>query len=385
MPRGRGAGAGSLCAAMRAARNDASKSDERGAAALARARADTKPDATTTPRVAPDASPATRTDPSPRAAAVAAPPDVLVLGAGVIGLTTALVLRERGLVVEVWHRDDAAATVSAVAGAIWYPFLAEPRARVLAWSAATFRRLEALARDPASGVHMQPVVEVFATDAPDLWWAPAAGPIERVPAAAVPAPYRAAIRHVVPVCATPTHLPWLAATLRARGGTLRRRVVQSLDEALAAAPRVVNCTGLGARELCGDRELRAVRGQVVVVDRIAGVDARIDDTAAQPFYVIPRGDELVLGGTAQDGDERLAPDPADTRAILDGLAAAIPALRLAVVRRERVGLRPYRSTVRLEREDVGPGRRLVHNYGHGGSGYTLAWGCADEAARLLLD
>ncbi|MFT4843774.1 MAG: D-amino-acid oxidase, partial [Candidatus Azotimanducaceae bacterium] len=45
--------------------------------------------------------------------------------------------------------------------------------------------------------------------------------------------------------------------------------------------------------------------------------------------------------------------------------------------------RPYRSTVRLEEESRSDGRRLIHNYGHGGSGYTLAWGCAEDVALLL--
>lgn len=311
-------------------------------------------------------------------------PDVVVVGGGVIGLVTACVLRDRGFTVEVWSKDAPEETVSAVAGAIWYPFLAEPRERVLAWSAATFEQLAQLARVRGSGVQMQRVTEVFDTMAPDLWWAPAVGRIERLPLAEVPPPYRAAIALEVPVCAPPVHLPWLVARLRQRGVAFVRCEVRSLDEALARASRVVNCTGLGARELCGDDAMQAVRGQVLVADRVPGLEAWLDGTAAQPFYVIPRGDEIVLGGTSQAGDERRLPDAQDSASILDGLAARVPALAGAgvVVRRVRVGLRPYRRTVRLEAESR-RGGRLVHNYGHGGSGYTLAWGCAAEVARLL--
>ncbi|HMC79917.1 MAG TPA: FAD-dependent oxidoreductase, partial [Acidimicrobiia bacterium] len=47
----------------------------------------------------------------------------------------------------------------------------------------------------------------------------------------------------------------------------------------------------------------------------------------------------------------------------------------------RVGLRPFRrDSVRLERE---PGARVIHNYGHGGSGVTLSWGCAEEVSALV--
>jgi D-amino-acid oxidase len=310
---------------------------------------------------------------------------VLVIGSGVVGLTAAFVLRERGHDVAVWSRDDPADTVSAVAGAIWYPFLAEPRARVLGWARATFRRLQALARDPASGVDMQPVVEVFATPAPDLWWADAAGPIVRLPAAAVAPPHRAAIATEVPVCDVSVHLPWLVALLRSRGVGIERRHVRSFDEAFAAADAVVNCTGLGARDLCGDQTLVPVRGQVVVVaGRIAG-PARIDDSGERPLYVIPRRDDTVLGGTAQHGDWSRAVDDDDSRAIVAAASAAVPEVAGRAVRAVRVGLRPFRPTVRLERERQRNGRILVHDYGHGGSGYTLGFGCAEEVADLLAD
>lgn len=308
---------------------------------------------------------------------------VVVIGGGVVGLTAAFVLRERGHEVAIWSRDDPGDTVSAVAGAIWYPFLAEPRARVLGWAHATFRRLQALACDRASGVQMQPVVEVFAAPDPDLWWADAAGPIVRLPADEVPPPHRAAIATEVPVCDVSVHLPWLVATLRSRGVGIERRHVRSFDEAFAAADAVVHCTGLGARELCGDQTLVPVRGQVVVVDgRIAG-PARIDDSGKRPLYVIPRRDDTVLGGTAQHGDWSLAVDDADSEAIFAAASNAVPELAGRAVRAVRVGLRPFRPTVRLVLERRSDGRRLVHDYGHGGSGYTLGFGCAEEVADLL--
>lgn len=309
--------------------------------------------------------------------------DVVVVGAGVVGLAAALQLRERGFAVEVVAAHGPMQGVSGVAGAIWYPFLAEPRERVLGWSRRTFARLSALAADPASGVVLQPVVELFTGPAATPWWAEAAGPIAWLPPSAVPPPYRAALRVEVPVCDVPRHLPWLLHTAGARGVRFTWTRLASLDEAFTRAPAVVNCTGLAAAALCGDAELKPVRGQVLTVARVPGVGALIDDSEPQPFYVIPRGDELVLGGTAQAGDDRLEVDPADTAAILAGIARRVPALRDPQLRAVRVGLRPWRRTVRLERIDLAGGRRLVHDYGHGGSGFTLAWGCAEEVAALL--
>ena len=52
---------------------------------------------------------------------------------------------------------------------------------------------------------------------------------------------------------------------------------------------------------------------------------------------------------------------------------------------EAVGLRPGRKEVRLELEMAGPSCPIVHNYGHGGGGFTVAWGCANEVARIVQD
>jgi D-amino-acid oxidase len=50
---------------------------------------------------------------------------------------------------------------------------------------------------------------------------------------------------------------------------------------------------------------------------------------------------------------------------------------------ERVGLRPFRrSGVRVERAQLRDGRPLIHDYGHGGSGFTLSWGCAQTVAAI---
>jgi D-amino-acid oxidase len=126
-----------------------------------------------------------------------------------------------------------------------------------------------------------------------------------------------------------------------------------------------------------------VRGQIVVVEPVPLPHALMDDTTDRPVYALPRRHDLVLGGTAQRGDTRTLPDAADTAVILASLQRHLPALRGARVRAVRVGLRPWRRTVRLELERLPGDRRLVHDYGHGGSGYTLSWGCAAEVAGLL--
>jgi D-amino-acid oxidase len=292
----------------------------------------------------------------------------VVVGAGVVGLTTAVRLREAGIDAHVVARDDPLDTTSAVAAALWYPYRALPAERVTAWSAATYEALAALAGAAGTGVRMLAGTERLAPDAPDPWWRDAVPSLERT---------REGLRFVAPAVDMSLHLPWLAGRLRALGGTVERREVASLDELEADA--VVNCAGLGARELAGDDALVAVRGQVL---RVAAPDVRewlLDQSDPRRLvYVVPRVNDVVLGGTADEGAEDVRPDPATTEAIRARCAALIPALRAAPVVDVAVGLRPARPAVRLEAEG-----RVVHCYGHGGAGVTLAWGCAGEVATLL--
>ena len=292
----------------------------------------------------------------------------VVVGAGVVGLTAAVRLREAGIDANVVARDEPSETTSAVAAALWYPYRALPAERVTAWSAQTYAALAALADVAGSGVRMLTGTELLARDAPDPWWREAAPGLERT---------REGLRLVAPAVDMSIHLPWLVARLRALGGTVERREVASLDELQADA--VVNCAGLGARELAGDASLVAVRGQVV---RVAAPEVRewlLDQSDPQRLvYVVPRVNDVVLGGTADEGAEDRTPDPATTDAIRARCAERIPALRDAPVLGVAVGLRPARPAVRLEAEG-----RVVHCYGHGGAGVTLAWGCAGEVAALL--
>jgi D-amino-acid oxidase len=293
---------------------------------------------------------------------------VIVVGAGVIGLSVAVRLRELGVAADVVAREPPQETTSAVAAALWYPYRALPEDRVTAWSARTYDALSALAREPGAGVRLRAGLEMMAENAPDPWWGHAVPDLRRTPEG---------LRFTAPVVDMAVHLPWLVTRLWSLGGELALRAVDALDAVEADA--VVNCTGLGARELAGDDALVAVRGQVVRVQARGVREWRLDQRdPGQPVYVVPREDEVILGGTAEEGVEDPRPDPQITRAILERCERLVPELRGAPVRGVAVGLRPVRPEVRLEADG-----RVVHCYGHGGAGVTLAWGCAVEVAALL--
>lgn len=148
---------------------------------------------------------------------------------------------------------------------------------------------------------------------------------------------------------------------------------------------VVNCTGLDSLDLVPDRSVRPVRGQLVVVENpgITTWLTSVDHSADTSTYFFPQPGGLILGGTAEENAWSMTPDPATAEAIIARCAAFRPEIAEARVLEHRVGLRPTRPAVRLEREVLRGGRVLVHNYGHGGAGITVAWGCAREAADLV--
>ncbi len=300
---------------------------------------------------------------------------ITVVGAGVIGLTTALTLEERGHDVRVVATATDDAITSAVAGASWFPYRAGPPERVAMWAAETRTWLGVVATDPTAGVAPITGYEITdeGEDPPRPWWA-AQIDVARVPAPVTGGPlaWRFASARIEPA----RFLPWLTARLR---GPIERRPVHALDD--EPGDVVVNCTGLAARELAGDAAIGGLLGQVVITE-VGAADRTITVTDERRpdeiFYMIPRGDELVLGGCSLPWPPG-APatiDPAITARILAHAAAL--GLAVGAVKRVRVGLRPYRAEVRLER--VG---RIIHNYGHGGAGYTLSRGCAESVAQLV--
>jgi D-amino-acid oxidase len=302
-------------------------------------------------------------------------PRVTVVGAGVIGLSSAIRLAEAGYEVDVLARELPLETTSAAAGGLWLPFLAEPLQAVARWSGLTFESLLELAGSPATGVAVREGYLLGTGPARPAW---AEGLAERLELAPIanPAPGHSHGWHLrVPLVDMTVYLPYLVDRLRAAGATLTRLPLT----ALPARGVVVNCTGLASRALAADSSLHPVRGQVVWMSNPGLRTWWSDDSdpATRMTYVIPHANHVVVGGTAQDGDWSTTPEDKITDQILERAMGLVPALRTATVLSQRVGLRPARPTVRLETVR-GPENTTVHCYGHGGSGVTLSWGCADD-------
>jgi D-amino-acid oxidase len=306
-----------------------------------------------------------------------------VAGAGVVGLTSALRLAEAGHQVEVIAAGLLESTTSSIAAALWYPYRAYPETPVTRWSAASYAALEALSADPDSGVRLCRGRELFRRRVADPWWRPAVPELGRVVGDQLPEGYLDGYLLTVPVVDMALHLAWLVARLRELGVGVEVQRLDDLDAAFTGVDAVVNCTGLGSRELVSDQTLSPVRGQVVVVEQFGLTEWLLDQSEpAELTYLVPRQSTVILGGTAEEGDAGLEVRPATAEAILARCRALVPAVAGARVLGHRVGARPARPAVRLETElrAAGP---VVHCYGHGGAGVTLSYGCAEDVVEQV--
>lgn len=186
-----------------------------------------------------------------------------------------------------------------------------------------------------------------------------------------------------------SYLPWLMQKFKSNGGKVQFRTISSIVEISDDFDVIVNCVGMRASDLVNDSEMNPVRGQImrVIAPWIKHFYIDLDvNKENSESYIIPGRDNVVLGGTGQEGNWNTDVDSQDKNRIWEGCVRLVPSLRNARKVTDWVGLRPGRTRVRLELEDVkGKSKKVmvVHNYGHSGAGVTLHWGCAGEVVQLV--
>lgn len=311
--------------------------------------------------------------------------DALVVGAGVCGLTTAISLAEAGLTTRIVTASPSAQTTSAAAGAVWGPVLCGPPELTKGWARTGLEVLTELQDDPASGVRLAHGREVARTPVQPPEWIDLLDSFRQLGAAELPDGFISGWAYSAPLVTMGVYLDYLQARFARAGGGIEVAPVRSLRD-ITDAPLIVNCTGIGARDLVPDPEVVPYRGQVVIVTNPGIDEFYIDhgDTPPDYVYFFPHGDTVLLGGTAAEGAWDLPANPDIAERIIADCCRAEPLLRRASIITHRVGLRPYRPRVRLESQPLDDGRVLWHNYGHGGAGVTLSWGCAREIADAVL-
>jgi glycine/D-amino acid oxidase-like deaminating enzyme len=264
-----------------------------------------------------------------------------VIGCGVIGLSTARVLQDAGFAVTIYARDLPPATTSNMSGAQWSPSSIYEEDHVDAAFRALYARASVLANRRFQtllgedyGVrwienydcHDQP-------ESPFLSAGHARAIADLYPEVVTygpgqhPFPTRYATRFLTMFIEPNRYLRALQRDYLVRGGRVVVRTFDTAAQMLALdEPLIMNCTGLGAKQLTGDTQLTPVRGQLSVL----APQPRIDYTVLHyNRYMFPRSDGIVLGGTFQFGATSLEPDPGTVQRIVADHAAffgAMPAV-----------------------------------------------------------
>jgi len=181
----------------------------------------------------------------------------------------------------------------------------------------------------------------------------------------------------VPLIETQIFLPYLQNLLQQKNVVFKKQVINNFNE-LSSFNIIINCSALGARELCNDKTVIPVRGQVALLETKTDRPIYLDNET--PLYIVPRKDAMIVGGTYEENVFEEKIEPQAIQQILHNAYNVFPELKQHEVIGSWAGLRPYRKEARLEHET---GTNIIHNYGHAGSGFTLAFGCAQEVMHLV--
>ncbi|XP_055294813.1 D-aspartate oxidase-like [Sitodiplosis mosellana] len=327
---------------------------------------------------------------------------VAIIGAGVIGTTTAIRLQEQfanRISLTIFSDQFSPKTTGDISAGLWGPYQLgnTPQDKIFTWSKDTHNYFHKLWKDGVAeeaGVSLLPVTRMTTEDQSyDVPWKDVVfgctdmtkETLERL-SAEHKRKYKYGIHFNTFICEPTFFLPYLYKRIQAAGGRIERKRIESFEE-VATFDLVINCTGLGAQVLIkDDYELKPVRGQVMRVKAPWIFDVLLDDSD-DGNYIISNMHTIILGGTHQLNDYNQNVDAGDRKFIYEGCIGMNASIKRAEIVKEMVGLRPGRSQVRLERDTYttkrGKQLQIIHNYGHGGSGVTLSYGCAIEVADIV--
>ncbi|KAI1316089.1 hypothetical protein EDD11_010478 [Mortierella claussenii] len=351
-------------------------------------------------------------------------PLVAVIGAGVVGLTTALLLQcnhyDVTVIASEFPKDEKAHAdyASPKAGAHWRSMCDEDDMRAKEHDTVSYRTFQELAKVPESGIKILDAVDYFdcnPTGHEDRypWWSKVVDNFKQIPSTNTDFPI--AYSYKTPVITPSVYLHFLLHQFQRAGGHIQHRTLSHIKEAalwVGTVQRpvkiIINCTGFRTRYLGGAQDLTCfqTRGQTAVV-RASWIHETVTwiSKTGSIMYVIPRSNgEVVLGGSHEAYQNNASVSGVKTTGILKtiierypkiltpGSSAAYAAngdlLSKFDIVDQKVGLRPSRLggvRVDIEHGRTGSGQHVLigHNYGHGGAGYQSSWGTAYELFKML--
>ena len=172
-----------------------------------------------------------------------------------------------------------------------------------------------LSEDPASGISMQKLLKVVrkGEQEQELTWFSfmPQGSYRILAEHEIPEGYSIGYDARVPLIETQIFLPWLMNELQQMDVTIAKKELQSFDE-ITDADLIINCSALGARQLCNDNALIPVKGQVGLLAPKNNSYIFLDNEL--PLYIVPRKDAIIIGGTYEEGITDTVTDSCDDRA-----------------------------------------------------------------------
>lgn len=319
---------------------------------------------------------------------------LVIIGAGIIGLTTAVRLLEEGYKdVTIISKDEPLKTNSDAAAALWRPFKGYPEKQFLALCQASLAKFDALSKDKQSGVTWTTSVEIYAKDQQHEkpnW-------MEGLNSAEIPPglehlcdQYPNIYASISPLINSRIYRPFLFEKYKQLDGKLEIATIENLNVLMQEQFHIIiNCTGEQAQNLVADKATSAVRGQVLRVKLPNKFGPKFHICCENPLaFIIYREQtqDWIIGATYQKDDLEKNPRLEDTEILLHNANRLWPGIKeKAEILETLVGFRCERSSLRLAAETSLDNTLIVHNYGHGGSGYTASWGCADSVVQYCND
>lgn len=306
---------------------------------------------------------------------------IAIIGAGISGLSCAYVLSQKNYSLKIFAKEFSPNITSNRAAAFWFPYHIRNDKRGIEWCRNSFNFYKKLSEDSKTGVSMHRLVKAVKKNVreEDTSW------LEFMPENScrimqkdeLKENYAKAFEATVPLIETQIFLPYLQKYLQHKNVEFIKQNVNNLND-FSDYNFVINCTGLGARNLCNDKTIIPVRGQVGLLFPKNNLPIFLDNET--PLYIVPRKDAIIVGGTYEDEIFAEHTEPSTIEGLLKNAYEVFPELKQQKYIGCWAGLRPFRPSVRLERE---PDSNIIHNYGHGGSGFTLSFGCAEEVVSLI--
>ncbi|XP_077291492.1 D-amino acid oxidase 2 [Arctopsyche grandis] len=322
---------------------------------------------------------------------------VLIIGAGVSGLGSAIRIKEKfpDFKVTIATKDITPNTTGDGSAGLWGPFIlgSTPDDKVVQWSRETHDFFLYLWREGLAGSCLIPCLRVDKTKNPLPSWKHVVFGFKELNEVELEVwksiysmdDIQSAFSFVTFTCEPKHLLKYLMDRFYKLGGKIVQREIKSIDNLSDEDyDIIINCSGLGAKYIVPDPKVIPVRGQVARV-KAPWIYHVLLDESDDGNYIIPNTDTVVLGGTHQENDFNTNICKEDSKFIRQGCEHIVPGLKNIETLFEWVGLRPGRDSVRLESGSMrnNKSKLIIHNYGHGGSGVTLFWGCAREVVDIL--